>query len=345
MKVSLELGADFYPWIQKVESSGVYGNFGPQVAGLESELASLIGLPASTVVTVANATLGLQGALVVMGIERWVVPSWTFAATIHAANAAVRSFEFGEVDRSSWVLNPMEVSQGEGALVTAPFGARISIGQEWNHVAGLVIDAAAAIGAFPQFVGSYKGPWAAVVSMHATKVLGIGEGGFVAFSDPSLATSFRQWTNFGFFGARVAEIYGTNAKLPEISAAIARYRLSSWPRERGDWIKARRLVHHAGESLGINPGFSSEDWVSPYWIADFKSEDRKDQAVRALAANNIESREWWSRGCHRMPAFSGIPTRSALGETETLARRSLGLPFFRGISDTQVNRVLGVLGG
>ncbi len=339
MRVELGLDEGLYPWIREIESSGVYSNFGPQVSALEAELATLLGCRPSRVVTTANATLGIHGAISVMEPKSWVLPSWTFVATAHAAMAGAGSMEFGEVDPVTWMLNPSEVHIGEGAVITAPFGSRMSVGEEWNHVSAIVVDAAAAVGAFPQFSETFRRPWAAVVSMHATKVLGIGEGGFAVFSDDRLADRFRQWTNFGFFGSRVAETPGSNAKLSEIAAAIARYRLSGWERERASWIEARRRVHEVGSKLGINPSFSDDDWVAPYWIAEFSSEDQKSAVVRALTEEKIGSRDWWSLGCHAMSAFSTVGSRSPLTTTEHIARKSVGLPFFRGITGREVARI------
>ena len=150
MKVDLGLGEGILPFIEEIQSSGIYGNFGPQVMKLEAEYAELLGLPKSRLVSTSNATVGLQGALAMIEMDSWVIPSWSFAATAHAARLQNCEAYFGDVHWDSWVLDPNEVRAGEGAVVTAPFGAQINIGSEWNHVGGLVIDAAAAIGAFPE---------------------------------------------------------------------------------------------------------------------------------------------------------------------------------------------------
>ena len=339
MKVDLGLGEGILPFIEEIQSSGIYGNFGPQVMQLEAEYAELLGLPKSRLVSASNATIGLQGALAVFEMDSWVVPSWSFAATAHAARLQDSELYFGDVLRESWVLDPNEVRSGEGAVVTAPFGAQIAIGAEWNHVGGLVIDAAAAIGAFPEVGESFCKPWAIVVSLHATKVLGIGEGGFVVFSSDELAQKFRQWTNFGFSGNREAPYPSTNGKLSEVSAAIGRFRLSGWTKEKSDWLEARRSAHGVGSELEINVGFSRGDWVSPYWVVDFSQEEHCRFAEKELHEAGIEFRSWWSSGCHRMPAFVGIPSRGSLEVTEEIAAKSLGLPFFRGINADQVEQV------
>ncbi|MEQ9086615.1 MAG: DegT/DnrJ/EryC1/StrS family aminotransferase [Pontimonas sp.] len=344
MKVEMGLGPDLLPFLAEIEESGVHANFGKQVHAMEAEFAALIGVPSSRVVSVANATLGLQGAMSLFEPSLWVVPSWTFAATAHAARMQSVGFLFGDVLKKNWALNPDEVHEGEGAVVTAPFGAPLSVGKEWNHVSALVIDAAAAIGALPTILPDFARPWAIVISLHATKLLGVGEGGLVVLSSDSLATSFRQWTNFGFFGSREAKVSATNGKLSEVAAAIARFRLRNWNRDREELRLLRSKVHHIGGNLGINPSISSNDWISPYWIVEFAGPEDKSRAIQELANSGVETRDWWSAGCHAMQAFRSIPARSQLHCTKDLASRSLGLPYFRGVSDSDLERVSDALG-
>lgn len=345
MKVELGLDSRLLPYFSEIEAAGVYGNFGPQVSSMESEFSHLFGVPASHLVSVSNATLGLQGAMAVLDCSTWVIPSWTFAATAHAAMMQRDAkIWFGDVEEHTWALEPSQVLSGEGAVVTAPFGAQVSIGNEWNHVSCLVVDAAAAIGAFPVMLPEFDKPWAIVVSLHATKVLGIGEGGLVVFSSEHLAQRFRQWTNFGFFGSREAEFPGTNGKLSEVAAAIARFRLDKWDPEVEDWRTLRSKVHEIGKNFGINPPISSDDWVSPYWIVQFVKQHEKTRAKQELRNSAIETRDWWSAGCHTMPAFRSILMRSPLHRTEELASRSLGLPYFRSISYSDLERVSDTLG-
>ena len=343
MKIEMELGSDLVPLLSEIENSGVHANFGKQVEIMEAEFARLIGETRPQVVSVANATLGLQGAMSMFKPPSWVIPSWTFAATAHAAQLQPVDFYFGDILENNWALNPAEVLEGEGAVVTAPFGASLEIGKEWNHVSSLVIDGAAAIGAFPTILESFDRPWAVVISLHATKLLGIGEGGLVVFKDEGLAKRFRQWTNFGFWGSREAEFPATNAKLSEVAAAICRFRLEKWKSEKDDWRTLRSKVHRVGDTLGINPPFSSKHWVSPYWIVQFEDGHAKARARQELRNSAIESRDWWLGGCHEMQAFRSIPVRSTLDRTKELASRSLGLPYFRSISDLELEMVSGAL--
>jgi dTDP-4-amino-4,6-dideoxygalactose transaminase len=63
-----------------VEHSGQYSNFGPQERELRGRFAERLGVDPGQVATVSNATLGIAGAVSVLGGGGWLVPSFTFAA-------------------------------------------------------------------------------------------------------------------------------------------------------------------------------------------------------------------------------------------------------------------------
>ncbi len=339
MKVEIPFGEGFERLLADIRSSGIYSNFGPQVRAFEAEFAQLVGADPECIVSASNATVGLQGAMLVLDLPKWTIQAWTFSATAHAARGASVELAFGDVELDSWVLDPESVSEGSGAVLTAPFGASVAVDKKWNHVGGLVVDAAASVGSPPVIDWDFSPDWAVVYSLHATKILGIGEGGMVLFSSGQLAKKFRDWSNFGFSGSRTAQGTGTNAKMAELLAAFGRFRLTRAGQELEEWQSVRSTAHKIGEIHGFNPVFSSESLVSPYWIAEFESMLQKKQVVNALTLDGIDTRDWWSDGCHQMPAFREIVSVSPLLVTDDLAARTIGLPFFRGMSPTMFERV------
>ena len=93
--------------------------------------------------------------------------------------------------------------------------------------------------------------WSVVVSLHATKVLGAGEGGIVVFGDVESADRFRAFTNLGFERTRTSERHGVNGKLPEATAAYALAALDGWELEEQQWRAARALAR-AAESRRVS---------------------------------------------------------------------------------------------
>ena len=343
MHPELDLGPAFLPYLEEIEAAGIYSNFGPQARAYTREVADLLGVQPNRVVTASNATAALAGAVAILSPAEWLTPSWTFAASLHAVMAAKKSLVLGEVNPKSYVLSADGLTAGQGAVVTAPFGAQVDIGEEWNRAEAIVVDAAAAIGAPPVISSDFRKPWAAIYSLHATKILGIGEGAIAVFANAELAEAFRSWTNFGFAGSRVATAPGVNAKMSEFHAAVGRFRLTRWNEDRARWRKIRKTAHRLADDLGINVTFSDPNWVSPYWIVQFDSAFQKQAAMNALTRADIETRDWWGSGCHLMPAFEHLSKNVSLEVTEHLGRTSAGLPFFVALTEEQMEKVGSVI--
>jgi dTDP-4-amino-4,6-dideoxygalactose transaminase len=340
------------PYLQAIDRSRVYSNFGPHVCAFEERLAAHYGLEHETVTTVANATLGLALVLMAQDVSPGslcVMPGWTFAATANAAVLAGMIPFFVDVDPSTWALDPRAIEQEiarapakvGAVMVVAPFGRPIDYlaWDDFKNRSGLpvVIDAAAA------FDSLQVGETPAVVSLHATKVLGIGEGGFVACRDVSILRSVRHRSNFGFDGRRVAATLGMNAKLSEYHAAIGLAALDAWPETREGWMAAARVYRKElkrSNRISLQSGFG-ETWVSSTCIVSV-DERASARMQDRLAAAEIETRLWWRRGAHNHPAAAHFP-RTQLPMTERLGRETFGVPFYRDIESHEIRSVTGIL--
>ena len=69
---------------------------------------------------------------------------------------------------------------------------------------------------------------------------------------------------------------------------------------------------------------------------------RAPEIAKELAMRGIETRHWWSQGCHRHTAFEACP-RAELDATEHLARHTLALPFHLKLGLAELNRVVTAL--
>lgn len=321
--------------LRAVDASGWYSNFGEQECELRSRFAERFCVADDQVATAANATLAIAGAVSALGGQRWLVPAFTFAATPAAVLLAGSSVVFGDIDARTWVLAPNS-RDIDGFLPVAPFGAVPDI-VGWSRHERVVHDAAASIGE-PIDLSSLPPGHAVVFSLHATKVLGAGEGGVVVFGDADRARRFRSWTNFGFGESRESVTSGTNAKMSEVQCAYAHAALDAWRSEREEWLEARTRVVAMADRSRLALFGPSRTGINPYAIAMFDDHQVADRVEQALARSSIGARRWWSRGCHRMPAFQHLAVR-AFPASDEAAAVSLGLPMFRGISDDQLERV------
>jgi dTDP-4-amino-4,6-dideoxygalactose transaminase len=344
--------ADALPYLQRIDASRTYSNFGPLNALFESRLADRFGLEPGCTVTCNNATNGLTIALqhASAGSGRYcLMPAWTFAATAHAAIAAGLTPYLLDVDSATGALTP-EITLAaladipepvDAVMPVAPFGAPMEP-HAWDAFRAatgieVVIDAAAG------FDTLSVGQAPAVVSLHATKLMGIGEGGFVVCSDPATISDLRRRSNFGFDSGRRASLSGCNAKLSEMGAAYGLAALDHWPSQRRAHeavLVAYRTRLEDIPELKLAPGLG-ESWVT----STFNIESPAAAIVQIeqrLALSGIQTRRWWNQGLHRHPAFTNLP-RTELLVTDELAARTLGLPCFPDLAMPAMDEIAAIV--
>lgn len=320
------------PYLRQMEDSGKYSNFGPLEKSLRTRFADFFGVDESRVATCANATLAISGATEVSIPNSWFVPSFTFPATVHAVLHGRGDVHLVDVSKDEWDIDLERLntvlSPQSGILPVAPFGSVPKI-EKYAEFGYVVHDAAASIGSGADF-SRLKSSHAVIYSLHATKVLGSGEGSVVVFGSQEYADEFRVWTNFGLKGSRNAHISATNAKMSEIQAAYVHAALDGWYEERNDWIASRKLVNDMAHYLGLTNKFSDSTMVSPYWILEFNESDRRSFVQEELKRSGFETRLWWSEGCHKMTAFKNLSLDS-FTMTDLIAGTYLGLPMNRNL--------------
>jgi len=348
LRVRLPSAIDLMPYLQRIDHSRVYSNFGPLVLEFESRVAARLDLAAEGVTTVANATLGLSAALQAQEPEPGslcLMPAWTFVASPLAAIRAGLRPCFLDVDLDDWALHPEAVEAAlsklpgvAGAVMpVAPYGHPLDV-SAWDSFRdrtgiAVVIDAAAG------FDAVRAGRVPSAVSLHATKAIGVGEGGFVASTDAALIRRIRGLTSFGFHGSREAMLPGTNAKLSEYQAALGLAGLDQWGGRRAaiaGRIAAYREAFRDTNQIGFQPGLGEE------WITNTMVVRLPDGAAPHLLAHleqaGIQARHWWGGGAHAHAAtrhFLSLP----LPATERLIQGTLGLPFHAELTDSEIRRI------
>lgn len=347
MKPRMPLAQDVLPYLRQIDECGIYSNFGPLSSSLSSRLASYFGASEDCVVLMSNATLALQGSLSVlsaMGAGRnLVMPSWTFTASASAAVLAGLNVEFADIDEE-WRVSPNR--DDFFVLDVLPFGEALrdqssdSLRSKWQ-----VIDGAASFDALRGAGAQLSETSILVVSMHATKLLGAGEGGVCITGSAEVARKLKAWSNFGFDGSRDSKSIGTNSKLSEYTAAVAHASLDLWDETRTILHNNMKKALAVSSACGLSViSTMSNDFVSPYWIVNFESRDHRDQTQARLNRNEIETRTWWGSGCHTMDAYQSIKRRN-LQNTEWAASTSLGLPFHSYLTDSDYEYIQEVLTG
>ncbi|WP_162375650.1 DegT/DnrJ/EryC1/StrS family aminotransferase [Ancylobacter sp. TS-1] len=228
--------------LEALEASGIYSNFGPLNAAFETRLLHEFFEGEGACLTACNATIALLLAIkeaTHFGTRRRapyaLMPSFTFAATAHAAIWCGLTPIFYDIEPDTW-LPSREAEQrllerhGDDIAVIVPyatFGNSLDLdGYEalsQRTGVGVVVDAAASLGSRDRQGRSFgQGAAMSVVySMHATKTFATSEGAVIHSADAARIGRLRQMANFGFDARRSAEMPGLNAKLAELPALLA----------------------------------------------------------------------------------------------------------------------------
>ncbi len=345
------------PYLREIDESRWYSKFGPLLRRFEARLAEHFDLPVEGVACVASGTMALAVGLMALGVRkgsRCVMPSWTFVATPSAACAAGLKPYFVDVGEQSWAIDPDAVRAlvgGEdiGAVIpVSSFGAPIdrTAWDKFTEETGIpvIVDAAAGFDTVARIPAMRPGPTPIMISLHATKPFGVGEGGVLLCTDVAFIARVRQTINYGFRGRPEALVTGINAKLNEYAAAIGLAGLDAWEDCRASWSL---LTDHYRSRLvkvpeiSLCPGYGT-GWVSSYCNIALPVGADAPMVIERLHRARIDARQWWHRGCHRQPAFAQFPC-APLPVTENLTPRVVGLPFWIDLEPAVADRVVGAL--
>jgi dTDP-4-amino-4,6-dideoxygalactose transaminase len=332
-------------YLNQIDEAGIYSNFGPLSKQLIARLSDYFGVDEARIVLMSNATLALQGSISILserGAGKLIsMPSWTFTASASAAVLSGCDPLFVDIDQDWRVVDS---DSSDFTMDVLPFGDSLrQVGNSSLSASWQVIDGAASFDSLYKGVGNLPKESVVVVSMHATKLLGAGEGGICIASSTEIANELRVWSNFGFDGTRDSRRIGTNSKISEYAAAVALASLDSWPKTREILEKKRLKALEVSNSLSLSvSGSMKNGFVSPYWILKFDSPAYRNLVEERLRENNIETRHWWAKGCHAMEAYKSIKCLD-LSSTIWAADTSLGLPFHAYLTDADFDLIFQVL--
>jgi dTDP-4-amino-4,6-dideoxygalactose transaminase len=325
------------------------------VGELEEAVAERLGV--AHVVAVGNCTLGLMLVLHASAPKESVLlPSFTFSASAHAVAWNGLRPAFAECDPATFQLDVADAAdriEGVGAiLATHVFGAPCpaeavaALGRERGIP--VIFDAAHGLGSLRG--GTPLGGFgtAEVFSLSPTKPVVAGEGGLVTTNDEALAAAVRLGRNYGNPSDYNSRFAGLNARMSELHAALAIESLA----DIDDNLARRRAVaarYQAGlaDIEGITPqrvddGDTStfKDFTISIDESDFGLS--RDEVRKALSAENIETRAYFSPPVHRQAAYAHLdPTE--LPTTDGVASKVVSLPIFPALPLDTVDTVVATL--
>jgi dTDP-4-amino-4,6-dideoxygalactose transaminase len=208
-----------------------------------------------------------------------------------------------------------------------------------------VIDAAAGFDAVSVNPAETLGSLPVMLSLHATKVFGVGEGGLILCRDAELVRRCRRALNFGFLDSREATVSGFNGKMSEYHAAVGLASLDSWPSTRAGFLAAAETYRQAANLAGLGEKIIAETaWASSYVLYRAATAADAATAEKLLSEAGIDFRLWYGRGCHRQPAYAEF-SRDPLPATEEVSPRVIGLPVAVDLAEEAIKDTIAVLAG
>jgi dTDP-4-amino-4,6-dideoxygalactose transaminase len=330
-------------------------NEGPVVLELERRLADYVGV--KHCLTVCNATIGLEIAYRATELSgEVIVPSNTFAATVHALIWQGIRPVFCDIDP---ITHNLDVGSVEACITDKTTGivgvhlwGRPCPVHDLQKLADryglkLIFDAAHAFGCSlgGQMIGGFGD--AEVFSFHATKFLNCGEGGAIATNDDDLAALIRQTRSFGFQGCDRIVRVGTNGKMNEFSAAVGLSSMDSIE----EFIQVNASNYHGyREVLADIPGVEiltydeQERNNFQYIVVDI--DDRmspltRDQWLQVLHAENVLARRYFFPGMHRAEPYQSLDPFAVrrLPVTDAVLRRILVLPTGTAVGNREIELI------
>jgi dTDP-4-amino-4,6-dideoxygalactose transaminase len=338
---------------------------GPRVAEFEEKFAAAIG--AVHAVAVSSCTTALHLALVVTAVgpgDEVVVPSLSFIATANVVRYVGAQPVFADVDGTTQNLTPATVAphltdRTRAVILVDQAGVPADLDgmRALCEPRGITVieDAACAIGSVygGRPVGS--GAYLAAFSFHPRKLLTTGEGGMVVTSDTDIAVRLRRLREHGMnisaaqrHASRqpVIEHYvetGFNYRMTDVQAAIGLVQLAKL-----DQMVARRrqlaeryqrqLADIPGLQTIKDPDYGTTNYQSFWIVLPDDSPRTRDETLTMLAQAGISARRG-IMAAHLEPAYLGHPA-PALPVTEMLTSRSLILPLFHNLSESDQDLIV-----
>jgi perosamine synthetase len=368
-----ELGPREEELLLEVVRSGAL-SLGPKLEQFEHDFSNWIGGEVYAV-AVSSGTAALHLGVRARGWsdgDEVVTSPLSFVATANCLLYEGAKPVFADIDPVTLNLDPVKAAEavGEktaGLLPVHIFGypanlpAFAAIAKE--HGLGMLEDACQALGAIDRN-GTKIGMDGnlATFAFYANKQMTTGEGGVLVTPDREVAEAMRSERNQGRAPdmSRVEhDRLGFNYRLTDIHAAIgiaqlerldemlnARENVAALYRERLTQLGAAPCGEHDEEDIVLpneNQGDERRSWF--VFCVQLPDEADRDAVIESLASNGIASRAYLP--CIHLQA----PYRERFGFeggefpiAERVAERSLALPFFTSMTESQVDRVCTALG-
>jgi perosamine synthetase len=335
-------------------------SLGPRLAAFERAFAARLGAPHAS--AVSSGTAGLHLALRAVGVEdgdEVITSPFSFVASANAVLFERARPVFVDIDPVTLNVDPDAVAAAIGPRTKALlpvhiFGYPAEVPALERHGLPIVEDACEALGAVHAdgvAVGARGHP--AVFGFYPNKQLTTGEGGMITMGDEALKVRIDSERNQGRapdMGWLDHDRLGFNYRLSDVACALGLAqlrRLEEMLAERAQVAAWYREALAGIEGLGLpceDAGGDRRGWF--VFVVQVPRGTDRDEVIRALGARGVQSKPYMP-AIHLMSFY-----RERFGHhegefpvAEDVGARSLALPFFPELTESQVEEVATALKG
>jgi perosamine synthetase len=347
-----DIGQEEIAAVTEVLQSGMIAQ-GKRVKELEDAWAELVGVKHA--IATANGTLALMAIFAGIGLEpgdEVITVSHTFAATANAILATGATPVFVDIEPDTYLIDARRIERAITPRTRAIcpvhlFGlvADMDMIRAIADRHGLVVveDACQAHGA--TFRGRVAGSFGhGAFSLYATKNMTTAEGGLITTDDDKLADWLRLYRNQGMRTRYQFEMLGYNFRMTDLAAAIGLVQLAKLTRNtaRRQAIAARYDAAFGELPIGLPIVPDGRTHVFHQYTLDVGG--ARDAIVADLREAGIGADIYYPVPVHRQSYIMERGLHADLPVTDGAANRTLALPMFPGLTDTEQDQVIEAVG-
>lgn len=328
---------DYYSIFSKIFRSGYYTGEGPLLKQLTNSIADYCQLKSDSISLVANGTLALQLALDALDVHGEVITTpFTYIATSSAILWQNCKPVFADVDEDNWTIRPDLVEKAitantKAILATHVFGRLCNIEEleriANNHGIKLIFDASHCFGMRYKDKSVFDYGDMSTCSFNATKIFHTAEGGMCVSKNLQAINNVDKAKNFGL---KDGQIYGINAKLSELHAALGLVNIKH-VKERIEFLK-QLYSDYSNIFSSVYTYKMPENVVFnySYYPVLFSTESDCISVQEDLMNIGIETRRYF------VPSLNTVYDKAQYScpVSESLSRRILCLPMHEYITDS-----------
>lgn len=332
-------------YLERVNESGWYTNFGPLHNELTAKLEEFLGV--QNLLLVSNGTLALHVAYRALDIKSAICTPFSFAATASSLVWEKIPYTFCDIDSHSLNLSPSLVQAKlrsdkkiDSVVATHVYGNPCDI-ESFDKLRSeqdlkVIYDASHAFGVKYKQSSILNFGDASTLSLHATKVFHTIEGGAIVFREREAYEKAKQLINFAFDSSGNPTGAGINAKLNEYQAAVGLTLL-----EKIDDVMDLRSELFSNYWKALESHVQLPDWNEhsssingSYFPIILESEEEKVRVKMFLENAGIPSRDYFS------PSLNTVFKREEYCPiSESISSRVLCLPLHYYLTSDEVKYI------